>query len=103
MLTYLDFEKPIAELEARVRELKETADSGEIDLQAEIDLLEAKASKFLNEAYSKLSPWQKTQVARHPERPHFKDYVAGIADEFILLAGDQWLPRASLRPGRSAA
>ena len=89
MLTYLDFEKPIAELEARVRELKETADSGEIDIQSEIDKLESKASKLLTDTYSKLSPWQKAQVARHPERPHFKDYVAGIADEFIPLAGDR--------------
>jgi acetyl-CoA carboxylase carboxyl transferase subunit alpha len=89
MLTYLDFEKPIAELEARVRELKETAGSGEIDIQSEIDKLEGKASKLLTETYSKLSPWQKAQVARHPERPHFKDYVAGIADEFIPLAGDR--------------
>ena len=89
MLTYLDFEKPIAELEARVRELKETADSGEIDIQAEVDKLEAKAAKLLTETYSKLSPWQKAQVARHPERPHFKDYIAGIADEFVPLAGDR--------------
>ena len=89
MLTYLDFEKPIAELEARVRDLKETADSGEIDIQAEVDKLEAKASKLLTDTYSKLSPWQKAQVARHPERPHFKDYVAGLTDEFIPLAGDR--------------
>jgi acetyl-CoA carboxylase carboxyl transferase subunit alpha len=89
MLTYLDFEKPIAELETRVRELRETADSGEFDLKSEVDKLEAKASKLLTDTYSKLSPWQKAQVARHPERPHFKDYVAGIADEFIPLAGDR--------------
>ncbi len=89
MLTYLDFEKPIAELEARVRELKETADSGEIDLEAEVGKLEGKASKLLKDTYSKLSPWQKAQVARHPERPHFKDYVAGVTDEFIPLAGDR--------------
>jgi acetyl-CoA carboxylase carboxyl transferase subunit alpha len=89
MLTYLDFEKPIAELEARVRELKETADNGEIDIQPEVDKLEAKASKLLTDTYSKLSPWQKAQVARHPERPHFKDFVAGLADEFIPLAGDR--------------
>jgi acetyl-CoA carboxylase carboxyl transferase subunit alpha len=89
MLTYLDFEKPIAELEARVRELKETADSGELDLKPEVDKLQAKASKLLTDTYAKLSPWQKAQVARHPERPHFKDYVAGLTDEFIPLAGDR--------------
>ena len=89
MLTYLDFEKPIAELEARVRDLKETAGTGEIDIQPEVDRLEAKAAKLLNDTYSKLTPWQKAQVARHPERPHFKDYVAAITEEFIPLAGDR--------------
>ncbi|HET9458573.1 MAG TPA: acetyl-CoA carboxylase carboxyltransferase subunit alpha [Sphingomicrobium sp.] len=89
MLTYLDFEKPIAELEARVRDLKEMADNGELDIQAEVDRLEAKAAKLLTDTYSKLSPWQKAQVARHPERPHFKDYVAGLTDDFMPLAGDR--------------
>ncbi|MGN6156064.1 MAG: acetyl-CoA carboxylase carboxyltransferase subunit alpha [Sphingomicrobium sp.] len=89
MLTYLDFEKPIAELETRVRELRETADSGELDIQSEVDKLEAKAGKLLTDTYAKLSPWQKAQVARHPERPHFKDYVAGLTEEFIPLAGDR--------------
>ncbi len=89
MLTYLDFEKPIAELETRVRELRETADNGELDIQSEVDKLQAKASKLLNDTYSKLSPWQKAQVARHPDRPHFKDYVAGLTDEFVALAGDR--------------
>jgi len=89
MQTYLDFEKPIAELEARVRELKETASGGDIDIQPEVDKLETKAAKLLTDTYSKLSPWQKAQVARHPDRPHFKDYAAGIADEFIPLAGDR--------------
>jgi acetyl-CoA carboxylase carboxyl transferase subunit alpha len=89
MQTYLDFEKPIAELEARVAELKETANAGDIDLDAEIGRLEAKSSKLLRDTYAKLTPWQKTQVARHPERPHFKDYIAGLADDFVPLAGDR--------------
>jgi acetyl-CoA carboxylase carboxyl transferase subunit alpha len=89
MLTYLDFEKPIAELETRVAELRETASSGEIDIDAEIGRLESKANKLLRDTYAKLTPWQKAQVARHPERPHFKDYVAGIADDFMPLAGDR--------------
>src|SRR5688500_1743145 len=89
MLTYLDFEKPIAELETRVAELKETANSGSIDLDPEIGRLEAKAAKLLRDTYGKLTPWQKAQVARHPDRPHFKDYVAGIADDFLPLAGDR--------------
>ena len=89
MQTYLDFEKPIAELETRVSELRETASSGDLDLDAEIDKLEAKSAKLLRETYAKLTPWQKAQVARHPERPHFKDYIAGLADDFMPLAGDR--------------
>ena len=89
MLTFLDFEKPIADLQARVSELRETAESGSIDLEAEIGKLEAKSSKLLRETYAKLTPWQKAQVARHPERPHFKDFVAGLATDFMPLAGDR--------------
>ena len=89
MLTYLDFEKPIAELETRVSELRETASAGDIDIDAEIERLEAKANKLLRDTYAKLTPWQKAQVARHPDRPHFKDYVAGIAEDFLPLAGDR--------------
>jgi acetyl-CoA carboxylase carboxyl transferase subunit alpha len=89
MLTYLDFEKPIAELETRVSELRETASAGDIDIDAEIERLESKANKLLKDTYAKLTPWQKAQVARHPERPHFKDYVAGIVDDFLPLAGDR--------------
>ena len=89
MLTYLDFEKPIAELETRVAELRETANNGSIDIDAEIGRLEAKSNKLLRDTYAKLTPWQKTQVARHPERPHFKDYVVGMAEDFTPLAGDR--------------
>jgi acetyl-CoA carboxylase carboxyl transferase subunit alpha len=89
MRTYLDFEKPVAELEARVAELRETASNSEIDIDAEVGRLENKANKLLRETYARLTPWQKTQVARHPERPHFKDYVAGIAEDFMPLAGDR--------------
>jgi acetyl-CoA carboxylase carboxyl transferase subunit alpha len=89
MKTYLDFEKPIAELETRVAELRETANSSDIDIDAEVGRLEAKANKLLRDTYAKLSPWQKAQVARHPDRPHFKDYVAGIASDFVPLAGDR--------------
>ena len=89
MQTYLDFEKPIAELETRVSELRDTASSGELDLDAEIDKLQAKSAKLVRETYAKLTPWQKAQVARHPERPHFKDYAAGLAEDFMPLAGDR--------------
>ena len=89
MPTYLDFEKPIAELETRVTELRETASSGAVDIDAEVGKLESKANKLLRDTYAKLTPWQKAQVARHPERPHFQDYLAGIADDFLPLAGDR--------------
>src|SRR5438034_1594348 len=90
MKNYLDFEKPIAELETRVAELRETAaSSDDIDIDAEVGRLETKASKLLRDTYAKLTPWQKAQVARHAERPHFKDYLAGVADDFLPLAGDR--------------
>jgi len=89
MVTFLDFEKPIAALDARIKELRETAETGELNIDAEIAKLQQRSTKMLAETYAKLTPWQKTQVARHPERPHFKHYVAGIFDEFIPLAGDR--------------
>jgi len=89
MQTYLEFEKPIAELDRRILELRATADAGSIDIDSEIGKLDAKSSKLLRDTYARLSPWQKTQVARHPERPHFKDYVAGITEDFLPLAGDR--------------
>ena len=89
MQTYLDFEKPIAELETKVAELRQTASTTEIDIDAEVGRLESKASKLLRDTYAKLTPWQKAQVARHPDRPHFKDYVAGLTDDFVPLAGDR--------------
>src|SRR6187455_273244 len=89
MLTYLEFEKPIAALDQRIAELRDTATAGEIDIDAEVAKLEAKSAKLLRDTYAKLTPWQKTQVARHPERPHFKHYVAGITDDFMPFAGDR--------------
>lgn len=89
MVSFLDFEKPIAALEARITELRETAESGELDIDAEIAKLQQRSQKMLKDSYAKLTPWQKTQVARHPERPHFRHYAAGIFDEFLPLAGDR--------------
>ena len=89
MATFLDFEKPIAELQGRIDELRETAADGAVDIDAEVARLQAKSDKALRETYARLTPWQKTQVARHPERPHFKDYVAGLVDDFMPLAGDR--------------
>jgi len=89
MQTYLEFEKPIAELDRRIAALRESANAGAIDIDAEVSRLDAKSARLLRETYARLSPWQKTQVARHPERPHFNDYAAGIADDFMPLAGDR--------------
>lgn len=89
MISYLDFEKPIAELQARVAELREAGANSPADISAELGRLEAKAAKLLADTYGRLTPWQKTQVARHPERPHFKNYVAGLFSQFVPLAGDR--------------
>ncbi|MBC6980999.1 MULTISPECIES: acetyl-CoA carboxylase carboxyltransferase subunit alpha [unclassified Caulobacter] len=87
---YLEFERPIADLEAKIEELSrlsETAGAGAFD--AEIAALRARVVDLRKDAYSKLDPWQKTQVARHPERPHLRDYLAGLIDEFVELRGDR--------------
>ncbi|MEN3746373.1 acetyl-CoA carboxylase carboxyltransferase subunit alpha [Sphingomonas sp. HF-S3] len=89
MASFLDFEKPIAELQARIDELRATAAGGEVDLDAEITPLQVKSDKLLRDTYSRLTPWQKTQVARHPERPHFTHYVAALIEDFMPLAGDR--------------
>lgn len=89
MATFLDFEKPIAELQGRIDELRETAAESTIDIAAEVARLQAKSDKLLRDTYARLTPWQKTQVARHGERPHFKDYVAALFSDFLPLAGDR--------------
>ena len=89
MPTFLDFEKPIAELQGRIDELRETAADGAIDIASEVARLQAKSDALLKTTYARLTPWQKTQVARHGERPHFKNYVAGLFEDFMPLAGDR--------------
>jgi acetyl-CoA carboxylase carboxyl transferase subunit alpha len=90
MRTYLDFEKPVAELEAKVEELRAMGETGNaVAIGEEISRLESKAALALKELYAELTPWQKTQVARHPQRPHCLDYITGLIDNFIPLAGDR--------------
>ena len=90
MRSYLDFEKPVAELEAKVQELRELAANGDtVAIEEEVARLETKAQAALKELYAKLTPWQKTQVARHPQRPHFSDYVKRLVEDFTPLAGDR--------------
>ncbi len=89
MSHFLEFEKPIAELEGKVEELRRATDAGGIDVAEEVGKLQDKAQKLLAATYAKLTPWQKAQVARHPERPKALDYVASLIDGFIPLAGDR--------------
>ena len=90
MKTYLDFERPIAELEGKIRELQHLAEGGgEVDVTQEISTLREKANQLLRQTYSSLTGWQTTQVARHPERPHFKEYINALIEDFTPLAGDR--------------
>ena len=90
MRTYLDFEKAVAELEAKVEELRAFSDAGNtVAIGEEISRLEAKAAGALEELYANLSPWEKTQVARHPQRPHCLDFVAGLIADFTPFSGDR--------------
>jgi acetyl-CoA carboxylase carboxyl transferase subunit alpha len=90
MRSYLDFEKPVADLQGKVQELRSLENEGDaVAIGEEIGRLETKAAQALAEIYSKLTPWQKTQVARHPDRPHFTDYMRQLFEEFTPLAGDR--------------
>ena len=89
MRHFLDFEKPVAELEAKIEELRRMTDPGELNIAEEVVQLSDKAERQLRSLYGKLSPWQKTQVARHPERPKARDVIAGLITDFTPLAGDR--------------
>ncbi len=90
MRTFLEFEKPVADLQGKVQELRAMGESGDaVAIGEEIQRLEAKASQALADIYGKLTPWQKTQVARHPDRPHFVAYAKQLIEDFTPLAGDR--------------
>jgi acetyl-CoA carboxylase carboxyl transferase subunit alpha len=90
MRSYLDFEKPVAELEAKIEELRALEADGEaVAIGEEITRIEGKAAQALKELYAELTPWQKTQVARHPQRPHCLDYITALIADFVPLAGDR--------------
>ena len=95
MPTYSDFEKPVAELEVKIAELRALAEAGEdgqrVSIREELATLEKKARQALVDVYAKLTPWEKTMVARHPERPHALDYVRGLIEDFTPLAGDRYV------------
>lgn len=86
---FLDFERPIAELEGKIEELRHLSTSGELNISDEVGRLERSANRLLHQTYSRLTPWQKVQVARHPERPHCLDYIRGLITEFVPLCGDR--------------
>ena len=89
MHNFLDFEKPIAELEGKIEELRHLTGNDEVNIADEVSRLQEKLTKLLQGTYGKLTPWQKTQVARHPDRPHFTDYIANLFDGFTPLSGDR--------------
>src|SRR5512139_1626272 len=87
---YLDFEKPLEELEAKIAELKKLSDGRELDIASEIKRLEKKTRELKSEIFSQLTPWQKTLIARHPERPYTTDYLSLIVQDFVELHGDRY-------------
>lgn len=92
MISFLDFEKPIAELEGQLEDLRQlggSADDATIDIKDDIRRLEDKVQALLKSTYESLTPWQKTQVARHPSRPHFERYVSGLITDYSPLCGDR--------------
>ena len=89
MHNFLDFEKPLSKLEAKIKDLRHLSDDGTVNIADEVAKLQAKSDKLLKQLYSKLTPWQKVQVARHPDRPHFTDYISGLVEDFTPLAGDR--------------
>jgi acetyl-CoA carboxylase carboxyl transferase subunit alpha len=89
MESFLEFEKPVAELEGKIKELRHMVDDGDMDIAEEVTNLQNRADKLLEETYASLSPWQKTMVARHLDRPHFSHYVTNLIEDFSPLAGDR--------------
>ncbi len=89
MAHFLDFERPLAELEGQIEELRRLSDDGDLNIAEEVGKLEEKVDRELRQTYGRLSAWQKVQVARHPSRPKCRDYVAALITEFVPLAGDR--------------
>ncbi len=89
MIAYLEFEKPVAQLQERIAELRSASEGDDVDISAELARLESKSADLLASTYASLTPWQKTQVARHPQRPHFCDFVEHAFDDFVPLGGDR--------------
>jgi acetyl-CoA carboxylase carboxyl transferase subunit alpha len=86
---FLEFERPIGELEGKIEELRHLSTTSELNIAEEVGRLEASAARLLRQTYARLTPWQKVQVARHPERPHTLDYITALIGDFVPLAGDR--------------
>jgi acetyl-CoA carboxylase carboxyl transferase subunit alpha len=89
MRHFLEFERPIAELEGKLEELRHLSAESGLNIAEEVARLQGQADRFLRQAYTRLTPWQKVEVARHPERPHCRDYIAALIGDFTPLAGDR--------------
>jgi acetyl-CoA carboxylase carboxyl transferase subunit alpha len=89
MRHFLDFERPIAELEGKIEELRHLSTDSGLNIAEEVGRLEAQAERLLRQSYARLTPWQKVQVARHPDRPHASTYIAALITDFVPLAGDR--------------
>ena len=96
MRHFLDFERPLAELEGKIEELRHLSTTGALNIADEVGRLEVSAARLLRQTYARLTPWQKVQVARHPERPHTLDYIGALIDEFVPL---RRRPRLCRGPG----
>ena len=103
MTTYLDFEKPIAELESKIAELRHLPNSGDVDIAEEVMRLQDRVQKQLRATYAKLTPWQRVQVARHAERPHAQRYIDRLISDYMPLSGDGWAAAASSCSARRKA
>ena len=89
MPSFLEFEKPIAELEGKIEELRHLTDGGALNIADEVGRMQEKVERLLRTTYSKLTPWQKVLVARHPERPHALEYIENLFEDYLPLAGDR--------------
>src|SRR5258708_8942140 len=104
MRHFLDFEKPVAELEGKIEELRHLTNGSDLNIAEEVARLQAKVDRLLRQLYAKLTPWQKVQVARHPERPHAYDFIKGLIPDFTPITVDCALtvtPTSSALPPRS--
>src|SRR5579883_2880484 len=103
MRHFLDFERPIAELDSKIEELRHLSTTGDLNIADEVGRLQIKADRLLRQTYAHLTPWQKVQVARHPERPHARDYICGLLSDLCRWQAIALLPKIRPSSAGSAA